>query len=30
VRDSGCATASPMGGYEWLLMIALVWRRRRQ
>ena len=30
VRDSGCATASPMGGYEWLLMIALVWRRRRK
>ncbi len=30
VGQSGCATASPMGGFEWLIMIGLVWRRRRQ
>jgi hypothetical protein len=30
VGESGCATASPMGGFEWLIMIGLVWRRRRQ
>jgi len=30
VGESGCATASPMGGFEWLLMVGLVWVRRRR